>query len=44
MRAPTSVRVPCMDGLVMETVTPGSTAPVVSVTFPLMAPVVVLTV
>src|SRR4051794_34941963 len=33
-----------MDGLVMDTVTPGMTAPLVSVTLPLMAPVVVLTV
>src|SRR3954471_5293817 len=33
-----------MEGLVMDTVTPGMTAPLVSVTLPLMAPVVVLTV
>src|SRR5215510_7620865 len=40
----TSVRVPCIDGLVIETVTPGITAPLASVILPLMAPVVVLTV
>jgi hypothetical protein len=33
-----------MDGLVMETVTPGMTPPLVSVILPLIAPVVVLTV
>ena len=38
-----SVRVPCMDGLLIETVTPGMIAPLVSVIFPLMAPVVVAT-
>src|ERR1043165_5072041 len=40
----TSVRVPCIDGLVMDTVTPGMTAPLASVILPLIAPVVVLTV
>ena len=40
----TSVRVPCIDGLVIDTVTPGMTAPLVSVILPLIAPVVVLTV
>src|SRR5438067_13415418 len=40
----TSVRVPCIDGLVIEIVTPGITAPLASVILPLMAPVVVLTV
>src|SRR4029077_10928000 len=39
-----SVRVPCIDGLVIVTVTPGITAPLLSVILPLMAPVVVLTV
>src|SRR4051812_5579819 len=33
-----------MDGLLMDTVTPGMMAPLASVTLPLMAPVVVLTV
>src|SRR5580765_4264653 len=40
----TSVRVPCIEGLVIDTVTPGMTALLVSVILPLMAPVVVLTV
>src|SRR5580765_7861225 len=40
----TSVRVPCIEGLVIDTVTPGMTAPLVSVILPLIAPVVVLTV
>src|SRR5690348_16397632 len=40
----TSVRVPCIDGLVIVTVTPGITAPLASVILPLIAPVVVLTV
>ena len=39
-----SVRVPCIDGLVIDTDTPGKTAPLLSVIFPLIAPVVVLTV
>src|SRR3954453_15325206 len=39
-----SVRTPCIDGLVIVMVTPGITAPLLSVIFPLMAPVVVLTV
>src|SRR6478735_8795108 len=39
-----SVRVPCIDGLVIVTETPGMTAPLASVILPLMAPVVVLTV
>src|SRR5215831_5367628 len=39
-----SVRVPCIDGLEIVTVTPGMTAPLASVIFPLIAPVVVLTV
>src|SRR4029079_17568418 len=39
-----SVRVPCIDGLVIVTVTPGMTAPLASVILPLIAPVVVLTV
>ena len=37
------MRVPCIDGLAMVTVTPGITPPVASVTLPLIAPVVVLT-
>src|SRR5689334_22585909 len=39
-----SVRVPCIDGLLIVTVTPGMIAPLASVILPLMAPVVVLTV
>src|SRR5262249_51236493 len=40
----TSVRVPIIAGLVIVTVTPGSTAFVLSVTMPFMAPVVALVV
>ena len=40
----TSLRVPCIEGLVIVMVTPGITAPLASVILPLMAPVVVLTV
>ena len=40
----TVVRVPCIDWLTAVTVTPGSAAPVSSVTLPLIAPVVELTV
>ena len=40
----TSERVPCIDGLEIVTVTPGRIAPDESVTLPLMAPVVALTV
>src|SRR5207247_6295141 len=40
----TVLRVPIIDGLAMVTVTPGSTALVLSVTLPLIAPVVELVV
>src|SRR5438094_6285245 len=39
-----STRVPCIDGLDIVTLTPGKIAPVVSVIWPLIAPVVALTI
>ena len=39
----TSERVPCIEGLLTVTVTPGSTPPVASDTLPLIDPVVALT-